>query len=96
MVIKGNGLDEQITSFGTCDLTEDKCGDALLLDKILLCFLEIQKRIEMKPNNEGGEERLFILIIETFRKELSSAPNPSCNQRSASEFDRCRNRETRR
>lgn len=68
---KGNGLDGQITSFGTCNLTEDKCGDTLLLDKILLCFLEIQKRIELKPNNGGGEERLFILTIVTFRKELS-------------------------
>lgn len=51
---KGKGLDGQITSFGTCNLTEDKCGDTLLLDKILLCFLEIQKRIELKPNNGGG------------------------------------------
>lgn len=38
---------------------EDECGDALLLDKILLCFLEIQRRIEIKPNN-GREERIGI------------------------------------
>lgn len=47
----------------------------------------------MQPNHEEKNHR-FILIVATFRMELSSAPNPSCNQRSASEFDRCRDRRT--
>lgn len=45
-------MDEQFTSFGTCNLMEDDCGDARPLDKILLCFLKIQERMEMKANNE--------------------------------------------
>lgn len=56
-------MDKQITSFGTCNLMEDECGDALLLDKILLCFLEIQKRIKMKPNN-GRKERTVIRLYD--------------------------------
>lgn len=45
-------MDEQFTSFGTCNLMEEDCGDARPLDKILLCFLKIQERMEMKANNE--------------------------------------------
>lgn len=47
---------------------EDECGDALLLDKILLCFLEIQRRIEMKPNNRR-EERT---VIRPYDRNLSN------------------------
>lgn len=38
-------------------------------------------------------EATVIRVIATFRTELSSAPCPSRNQRSASEFDRCRKRQ---
>lgn len=41
-----------VTSFGMCSLMEDECGDALLLDKILLCFLNVQERTEMNPKDE--------------------------------------------
>lgn len=85
--------DEHFTSFGTCSLMEDDCGDAGLLDKILLCFLKVQERLRMKPDHEEKNHR-FLLIAATFQMELSSAPNPSCNQRSASGSDRCRDRQT--
>lgn len=41
-------MEQQFTSFGTCNLMEADCGDARLLDKILLCFL--------KNTGEDGDE----------------------------------------
>lgn len=70
MVIKEMWMDEQFTSFGTCNLMEDDCGDARLLEKILLCFLKLQERMEVKPNNEEKKRR-SIFIIVTFRMERS-------------------------
>lgn len=53
-------MDERFTSFGTDNLMEDDCGDAWLLDKILLCFLKMQERMEMKPNTEEKNSDLSL------------------------------------
>lgn len=65
------------TSFGTCDLKEDDWGDELLLDRILLCFLQREEGAEevktcaANPENRTTIAGLRLFYDFTFQTELS-------------------------